>query len=31
LLIKPVIYFFHERLWYKFIKIKKWFEVVFIV
>jgi uncharacterized membrane protein len=23
LLIKPVIYFFHERLWYKFIKIKK--------
>jgi uncharacterized membrane protein len=23
LLIKPVIYFFHERLWYKYIKIKK--------
>lgn len=22
LLIKPIIYFFHERLWYKFIKIK---------
>ena len=23
LLIKPVIYFFHERLWYKFIRVKK--------
>jgi uncharacterized membrane protein len=23
LLIKPVIYFLHERLWYKFIRIKK--------
>jgi len=23
LMIKPVIYFFHERIWYKFVKIKK--------
>ena len=23
LLIKPIIYFLHERLWYKFIRIKK--------
>jgi uncharacterized membrane protein len=23
LLIKPLIYFFHERVWYKFIKVKK--------
>jgi uncharacterized membrane protein len=23
LLIKPVIYFLHERIWYKFIRIKK--------
>ena len=23
LLIKPVIYFFHERIWYKFIRIKE--------
>ena len=22
LLIKPVIYFFHERIWYKYIRIK---------
>ena len=23
LLIKPIIYFLHERLWYKFIRVKK--------
>jgi uncharacterized membrane protein len=23
LLIKPIIYFLHERIWYKFIRIKK--------
>ena len=23
LLFKPVIYFFHERIWYRYIKIKK--------
>jgi uncharacterized membrane protein len=23
LLFKPVIYFFHERVWYRYIKIKK--------
>jgi uncharacterized membrane protein len=23
LLIKPIIYFFHERIWYKFIRIKE--------
>jgi uncharacterized membrane protein len=23
LLIKPIIYFFHERIWYKYIKMKK--------
>lgn len=23
LLLKPIIYFFHERIWYKFIKLKK--------
>jgi uncharacterized membrane protein len=23
LLIKPIIYFFHERIWYKLIKLKK--------
>ena len=23
LLLKPIIYFIHERIWYKFIKIKK--------
>ena len=23
LMIKPVIYFFHERIWYKFVKFKK--------
>jgi len=23
LLIKPIIYFFHERLWYKLIRLKK--------
>jgi uncharacterized membrane protein len=23
LLIKPIIYFLHERLWYKFVRIKK--------
>jgi len=23
LLIKPILYFFHERVWYKFIKVKK--------
>jgi uncharacterized membrane protein len=23
LLLKPVIYFLHERIWYKYIKIKK--------
>jgi uncharacterized membrane protein len=23
LLIKPLVYFFHERIWYKFIKVKK--------
>jgi uncharacterized membrane protein len=23
LLIKPILYFLHERIWYKFIKVKK--------
>ena len=23
LIIKPIIYFFHERIWYKYIRIKK--------
>ena len=23
LLLKPVIYFFHERMWYKFVRVKK--------
>ena len=23
LLIKPIIYFFHERMWYKFVRVKK--------
>lgn len=23
LLLKPIIYFFHERVWYKFVKVKK--------
>lgn len=23
LLIKPIIYFLHERIWYKFVRIKK--------
>lgn len=23
LILKPIIYFFHERFWYKFVKIKK--------
>jgi uncharacterized membrane protein len=23
ILLKPIIYFFHERMWYKFVRVKK--------
>ena len=30
LVLKPVIYFLHERLWYKYIRIKKYSNILII-